>query len=80
MSGKRVLTARHIVIATGGRPMSPTIPGAELGIDSDDFFELPERPERVILVGSGYISVEFAGVFAALGSKVSTGDPRRDAC
>jgi glutathione reductase (NADPH) len=51
--------------------MSPAIPGAELGIDSDDFFELPERPQRVVLVGSGYIAVEFAGVFAALGSQVT---------
>jgi glutathione reductase (NADPH) len=60
--------ADRIVIATGGYPIVPGIHGAELGITSDGFFELPERPARVALVGSGYISVELAGVFAALGS------------
>jgi len=67
----RTITAHHIVVATGGRPMLPTIPGAELGITSDEFFELTERPERVVIVGSGYVSVELGGVFAALGSKVT---------
>jgi glutathione reductase (NADPH) len=60
--------ADNIVIATGGRPIIPGIHGAEFGISSDDFFELPERPQRVALVGSGYIAVEFSGVFNALGS------------
>src|SRR5882762_8852045 len=54
----RKLTADHIVVATGGRPLLPAIPGAELGITSDGFFELEERPERVAVVGSGYIAVE----------------------
>ncbi len=63
--------ARRLVIATGGYPIVPDIDGADLGITSDGFFELPERPERVALVGSGYISVEFAGVFAALGSETT---------
>ncbi|HEY8508295.1 MAG TPA: glutathione-disulfide reductase [Steroidobacteraceae bacterium] len=67
----RKLTAPHIVIATGGRPLYPLIPGAELGITSDGFFELEKRPERVAIVGSGYVAVEFAGIFAALGSKVT---------
>ena len=67
----QTLHAERIVIATGGRPARPSIPGAEHGLSSDDFFELPERPQRVCLLGSGYVAVEFAGVFAALGSEVS---------
>ncbi|GAA5218139.1 glutathione-disulfide reductase [Corallincola platygyrae] len=62
-------TADHIVIATGGRPQIPDVPGAEYGIDSDGFFELTEQPERVLVVGAGYIAVEIAGVFNALGSE-----------
>jgi glutathione reductase (NADPH) len=65
------LSAPHIVIATGGRPLLPPIPGAELGITSDGFFELQRRPRRVAIVGSGYIAIELAGIFAALGSKVT---------
>ena len=49
----------------------PAIPGAEHGITSDGFFELADRPQRVAVVGSGYIAVELAGVFAALGSEVT---------
>lgn len=69
IDGRRV-AADRIVIATGGRPMVPAIPGAELGITSDGFFELEERPQRVLIAGSGYIAVELAGVFNALGSDV----------
>ena len=58
----------RIVVATGGKPMVPDIEGAELGITSDGFFELEQRPERVLIAGSGYIAVELAGVFNALGS------------
>jgi glutathione reductase (NADPH) len=65
------LSAPHIMIATGGRPLLPAIPGAELGITSDGFFELPRRPQRVAIVGSGYIAVELTGIFAALGSDVT---------
>lgn len=61
--------AERIVIATGGRPMVPAIPGAQLGITSDGFFELDEQPKRVLLAGSGYVAVELAGVFNALGSE-----------
>jgi len=60
--------AERIVIATGGYPIVPEIPGAELGMTSDGFFELEERPQRVAVVGSGYVAVELAGVFNALGS------------
>ncbi len=66
----RTYNADRIVIATGGRPMVPQIPGAELGITSDGFFELEDRPQRVLIAGSGYIAVELAGVFNALGSDV----------
>ncbi|MET0281839.1 MAG: FAD-dependent oxidoreductase, partial [Steroidobacteraceae bacterium] len=69
--GDRRLTGERILIAVGGRPQRPSIPGAELGIDSDGFFELAERPQRVTVVGGGYIGVEIAGIFAALGSEVS---------
>jgi len=62
--------ADRIVIATGGRPSVPGIPGAELGITSDGFFALEDRPQRVLIAGSGYIAVELAGVFNALGSDV----------
>jgi glutathione reductase (NADPH) len=69
--GDRKLTARHIVIATGGRPMLPDIPGAQLGITSDGYFELEQQPKHVVIVGSGYIACELGGTFAALGSKVT---------
>jgi len=64
-------TADHIVIATGGRPIVPRVPGAELGITSDGFFQLAEQPRRVCVVGGGYIGVELAGVLRALGSEVT---------
>jgi len=68
--GDTEYTADRIVIATGGRPSVPDIPGAELGITSDDFFELEERPQTVLVAGSGYVAVELAGVFNGLGSDV----------
>ena len=64
-------SADHIVIACGGRPAIPDVPGVELGITSDGFFELEALPRRVAIVGSGYIAVELAGVLNALGSEVS---------
>ena len=64
------LHAKHIVVATGGRPTLPKVPGAELGIDSDGFFKLAIRPKRVAVVGSGYIACELAGAFHELGSEV----------
>ncbi|CAM2879589.1 glutathione-disulfide reductase [Vibrio rarus] len=62
-------TADHILIAVGGRPTIPNIPGAEYGIDSNGFFELNEQPKRVAVVGAGYIAVEIAGVLSALGTQ-----------
>ncbi len=64
------LRAPKILIATGGLPQRPQIPGAELGGVSDDFFHLSSAPKRVALIGSGYIAVELAGVLQALGSQV----------
>jgi glutathione reductase (NADPH) len=69
VAGKRV-TAERIVIATGGHAERPAIPGAELGIMSDDAFFLKAMPRHVVMVGSGYISLEFAGIFRALGAEV----------
>jgi glutathione reductase (NADPH) len=69
VGGKRV-TAGRIVIATGGHPERVAIPGADLGIISDDAFYLPRMPEKVAILGSGYIAVEFAGIFRALGAEV----------
>jgi len=63
--------AEHIVIATGGRPIIPSLPGAELGITSDGFFALREQPRKVAIIGAGYIGVELAGVLQALGSQVT---------
>lgn len=62
-------TADHILIAVGGRPSIPNIPGAEHGIDSNGFFELDAQPKRVAVVGAGYIAVEIAGVLNALGTE-----------
>ena len=70
IDGKRY-SAKHITIATGTIPTIPDIPGAELGITSDGFFELNQRPDRVAIVGSGYIAVELAGVLNSLGSEVT---------
>jgi glutathione reductase (NADPH) len=60
-------TAKHILIATGGTPVRPEMPGAELGIVSDDIFHLPEMPKRILIVGGGYIACEFAGIMNGLG-------------
>jgi glutathione reductase (NADPH) len=69
VNGERI-TARHIVIATGGKPSVPALPGSELGITSDGFFSLERRPKRVAIVGSGYVACELAGAFHELGTQV----------
>ncbi|KAJ7491199.1 glutathione reductase [Mycena latifolia] len=69
---KYTINTDKICVATGGHPVIPSeeeIPGASLGIDSDGFFALEEQPKRVAVVGAGYIAVELAGVFNALGSE-----------
>ena len=70
-AGGRLLRADHIFIATGSRARLPGLPGSELGITSDGFFELTERPRRVAVVGSSYIAVELAGIFAGLGTQTT---------
>ena len=69
VAGER-FQAERFVIATGGVPGRPAIPGGDLGIDSDGFFALPDRPQKVAVVGAGYIAVELAGVLHQLGSEV----------
>ena len=68
--GSNRYTADHIVVATGGQPLRPALPGQELGLTSDEFFAMHSRPNRVAVIGSGYIAVEIAGVLNAFGSKV----------
>ncbi|MGZ8363152.1 MAG: FAD-dependent oxidoreductase, partial [Caulobacteraceae bacterium] len=63
----QTVTANKILIATGGRPWRPDFEGAEHGITSEEAFHLPELPKSVMVVGGGYIAVEFAGIFAGLG-------------
>jgi glutathione reductase (NADPH) len=66
VAGRRI-TAAHILIATGGWPMKPSIPGAELAFTSNEAFHLSELPRRVVVLGGGYIAVEFASIFNGLG-------------
>ncbi|EIN08021.1 glutathione-disulfide reductase [Punctularia strigosozonata HHB-11173 SS5] len=66
---KYELHGEQICIAVGGTPTFPDVPGAELGIDSDGFFDLADQPRRVAVVGAGYIAVELAGVLHTLGSE-----------
>ncbi|MBI1363788.1 MAG: glutathione-disulfide reductase [Proteobacteria bacterium] len=68
--GQNMYTANKILIATGGHPTKPDVPGTELGITSDELWSIDTLPARMAVVGAGYIGVEFAGIFAALGSKV----------
>jgi glutathione reductase (NADPH) len=63
-------TAENILIATGSRPWVPKIPGAELGITSDQVFHLDRQPRKIIIMGGGYIAVEFAGIFHGFGTEV----------
>lgn len=66
VAGRR-LSADHLLVATGGRAVRPDIPGAELGITSDEVFHLATLPRRALLIGGGYIAVEFASIFSGLG-------------
>lgn len=66
----KLYTARHILISVGGRPFIPDIPGSEHAIDSDVALDLPSKPERIAIIGGGYIALEFAGIFNGLKSEV----------
>lgn len=70
LNGKKI-SAKYILIATGGKPYRPSIPGIEFAITSDEAFDLPQLPKRILIVGGGYIAVEFAGIFRALGADVT---------
>jgi len=69
--GERRVTAQNILVATGGRPSKPAIPGVEHAITSNEAFELSELPKRILIVGGGYVAVEFAGIFNGLGAEVT---------
>jgi glutathione reductase (NADPH) len=69
--GERRVTAQHILVATGGWPVKPPIPGIEHAITSNEAFELAALPKRILIVGGGYVAVEFAGIFHGLGSEVT---------
>ena len=71
MAGNRQWRARHVLVATGAWPWVPEIPGREHLITSNEFFSLERLPQRVILIGGGYIAVEFAGVLNALGAETT---------
>jgi glutathione reductase (NADPH) len=71
LADDKTLRARNILIATGGHPVKPHIPGAELAITSNEAFELKELPRRILIVGGGYIALEFACLFHRLGSEVT---------
>ena len=65
--GNRRITAKTILVATGGRPVVPEVPGAGHAITSNEAFHLEELPTSIVIVGGGYIAVEFAGIFNGLG-------------
>jgi len=67
IAGDRTLNAKYILIATGAAPNIPDIPGADLGISSNEAFDLPKLPHSILIEGGGYIAVEFATIFAGLG-------------
>lgn len=69
-TGKDV-TAKHILVATGGRPVVPDMPGSELGITSNEIFQLKEMPKSILIIGGGYIASEFAGILNGLGVDVT---------
>lgn len=71
VAGEEEFTAAHVLVATGARPLRAEVPGAELGIDSNGFFELRAAPRRVAIVGGGYVAAELAGVLHALGSQTT---------
>lgn len=65
------ISTRNILIATGGWPFVPEFPGSDMVVTSNEIFDLPEFPSRILVVGGGYIALEFAGIFAGLGAKTT---------
>ncbi|MDB5873992.1 MAG: NADPH-glutathione reductase [Ramlibacter sp.] len=70
-AGQRSYAAKHVLVATGGRPSVPTFPGCEHVITSDGMFDLEPFPKRLLVVGGGYIACEFASIFNGLGARVT---------
>ncbi|MBN9063247.1 MAG: glutathione-disulfide reductase [Rhizobiales bacterium 65-9] len=72
LASGQTVSAKYILVATGGRPsLEPVVPGGDMAITSDEVFHLPRLPERMVVVGGGYIALEFASVFARFGTKVA---------
>ena len=63
--------ARHILVATGGHPLMAEVPGGDLAVSSNDMFDLPRFPKRLVVVGGGYIACEMASIFRGLGAQVT---------
>ncbi len=68
--GDQRYRAKHILLATGTWPTKPDIPGSDLAVTSNEIFDLPHLPERILIIGGGYIATEFAGIFNGLGATV----------
>ncbi len=77
--GDTIYEAQHILVATGGRPTRPDIPGAELAITSNEAFHLKTLPKHITIVGGGYIGLEFSGIFRGMGVDVSLVHHRKEA-
>jgi glutathione reductase (NADPH) len=71
LASGREISAQHILVATGAWPVKPDFPGNDLCITSNEVFDLPKLPRRVVIQGAGYIALEFAGIFNALGCQVT---------
>ena len=70
VNGQR-FEARHVLVATGGQPLMPEVPGGELAVSSDHMFDLPRFPSHLVVVGAGYIACEMASIFRGLGAQVT---------
>ncbi|HEV7915112.1 MAG TPA: glutathione-disulfide reductase [Albitalea sp.] len=70
VDGRR-FRARHLLVATGGQPLMPGVPGGEHGVSSNEMFDLPDFPARLVVVGAGYIACEMASIFRGLGAQVT---------
>ena len=71
LDNQKIIKARHILLATGGKPNKPEFPGVELTKSSDDIFMMNDLPKKIVIYGAGYIACEFASIFNGLGSEVT---------